>query len=75
MSVLFVNTIGVCENYIEFCSDNKPPLKEEVLSWIWAYRPDLASELLELDLTEDFRFLIQSFRDSEMDKFWQRVTG
>jgi len=71
VSALFVNTIGVGENYIEFCSDNEPPLKEEELSWVWSYRPDLANEILEMDLSEDFRVLIESYKDSEMDRFWK----
>ena len=74
ISVLFVNTIGVCENCIEFCPDNQPPLKEEELSWIWSYRPDLADDLLELDLSEDFRMLIYSYKSSGMDKFWAYIS-
>lgn len=27
VSVLFVNTIGVGEDYIEFCPDNEPPFE------------------------------------------------
>ena len=74
VSVLFVNTIGVCENYIQFCPDNEPPLKEEELSWVWSYRPDLSNELLEMDLSDDFKVLIESYRDSEMDRFWKLMT-
>ena len=29
-------------------------MREEELSWIWSYRPDLADKILELDLLEDF---------------------
>lgn len=74
ISVLFVNTIGVCENYIEFCPDNEPPLREEELSWIWSYRPDLSDELLKLELSDDFRMLINSYKLSEMDKFWDYIS-
>ncbi|WP_339697773.1 hypothetical protein [uncultured Marixanthomonas sp.] len=72
--VLFVNTIGVCENYIEFCPDNEPPLREEELSWIWPFRPDLSDELLKLELSNDFRMLINSYKESEMDKFWDYIS-
>lgn len=74
ISVLFVNTIGVCENYIEFCPDNEPPLREEELSWIWSFRPDLSDELLKLELSDDFRMLINSYKESEMDKFWDYIS-
>ncbi|MFK7971439.1 MAG: hypothetical protein AB8F95_13800 [Bacteroidia bacterium] len=71
INVLFANTIGVCENHIEFCPDNEPALREEELSWIWSYRPDLADELLKLELSDDLRMLINSYKSSEMDKFWE----
>lgn len=74
ISVLFVNTIGVCENYIEFCPDNEPPLREEELSWIWSYRPDLSDEFLKLELSDDFRMLINSYKESEMEKFWDYIS-
>lgn len=74
ISILFVNTIGVCENYIEFCPDNEPPQREEILSWIWSYRPDLTNELLELDLSEDFKKLIVYYKSSEMSKFLEYVS-
>ncbi len=74
ISVLFVNTIGVCENCIEFCPDNEPPLREEELSWIWSYRPDLSDEFLKLELSDDFRMLINYYKESEMDKFWDYIS-
>lgn len=74
ISVLFVNTVGVCENYIEFCPDNEPPFREEELSWIWSYRPDLANELLNLELSVDFRMLIESYKTSQMEKFWTYIS-
>lgn len=64
LSVLFKCSVVVCENYIEFCPDNKSPIQEEELSWIWIFRPDLADELLKLELSEDFRMLINSFSSS-----------
>lgn len=74
ISVLFANIVGVCENYIEFCPDNEPPLMEEKLSWIWLYRPDLSDALLKLELSDDFRILIKSYKLSKMDKFWEYMS-
>ena len=72
--VLYPNTIGVCESYIEFCPDYEPPQREEILSWIWAFRPDLADEILEMNLSEDFKILLESYNSSEMQKFWDYVS-
>jgi hypothetical protein len=75
VSVLFANTIGVDENHIEFCPENEPPLKEEEeLSWIWSFRPDLADEFLSIDLSDDLRILIESYRDCQMERFWNHIT-
>lgn len=74
VTVLYSNTIGVRENYIEFCPDYAPPLREEILSWIWAYRPDLGNEMLGMKPTEDFKILIESYNSSDMQKFWDYVS-
>jgi len=74
VSVLYSNTIGVCQNYIEFCPDNEPAQREEILSWIWAFRPDLGNEILQMNLSEDFKILIESYDSSEMQKFWDYVS-
>lgn len=74
VGVLFVNTIDVGENYIEFCPDHEPPLKEEVVSWIWSYRPNLSEEILNLELSDDFRLLVSAYKLSEMNQFWDAVS-
>ena len=43
VGALCANTIGVYEDYIEFCPDNEPPLKDEELSWIWVLSPDFGN--------------------------------
>jgi hypothetical protein len=60
---LVVNTIGVSEGFIEFIPDNESPLKEEIFCWIWAIRPDLSNDLLDLEISEDFRVLLNSYID------------
>ena len=74
IEALFINIIGVGNGFIEFCPDNDPPLKEEVLSWIWVFRPDLADELLKMELSKDFRMLVQSFKDQDIDRFWSHMS-
>ncbi len=70
-SNLFVGTtIGVSEGFVEFCPDNEPPLREEILCWIWAIRPDLSKLILELDnISEEFKVLLSAYIESDMDKF------
>lgn len=67
---LVVNTIGVSQDFIEFIPDNEPPLKEEVFCWIWVIRPDLSKALIELDISEDFRVLLNAYMDNDMTRFW-----
>lgn len=70
---LGVNTIGVSEGFIEFIPDNEPPLREEVFCWIWAIRPDLSKDLLSLDISENFRILLNSYIDNDMNRFWNQI--
>lgn len=71
---LVVNTIAVSNGVIEFIPDNEPPLQEEVLCWIWAIRPDLSKDLLNLDLSEDFQILLNAYLDNDMKRFWNHIT-
>ena len=70
VGVLFANTIGVNEKSIEFCPDNEPPLIEEIISWVWTFRPDLGIEILNQELPDALMKLISSYENNEMDKFW-----
>lgn len=71
---LVVNTIGVSEGFVEFIPDNEPPLREEIFCWIWAIRPDLSKDLLDLDIIEDFRVLLNSYIDNDMKRFWNHMS-
>ncbi len=75
VDTLCINTIGVSAGFIEFIPDNQPPLKEEIFCWIWAIRPDLSKDLLNLDLSEDFRILLNSYIDNDMNKFWNHISS
>lgn len=70
---LVINTIGVSEDFIEFIPDNEPPLDEEIHYWIWAIRPDLSEELLRIDISKDFRILLEAYIDNEMSRFWDHI--
>jgi hypothetical protein len=70
---LVVNTIGVSEDIVEFIPDNNPPLKEEIFCWIWAIRPDLSKAMLNLDISDDFRILLNSYIDKDMKRFWDHI--
>ena len=71
---LVANTIGVSEDLIDFIPDNEPPLEEEIYCWIWVIRPDLSKDLLDLDISEDFRILLQSHIDNDMSRFWNHIS-
>ena len=73
VGMLFPNTIGVCDGYIEFCPDNDPVEEEETLAWIWTIRPDLANDILDLDLTEEFRKLLESYKDGKLEDWWSYI--
>ena len=71
---LVMNTIGVSEDFIEFTPDNDPPLKKEIFCWIWAIRPDLSKDLLDLEISDDFRILLNSYIDNDMTRFWDYIS-
>lgn len=71
---LVINTIGVSEGFIEFIPDNEPPLREEILCWIWTIRPDLSKGLITLDISEDFRSLLNSYINNDMKEFWNHIS-
>ena len=73
VGVLYVNTIGVCDGYIEFCPDNEPPLTSEIISWVWVFRPDLSADILKLTLPNDLKLLIESYQTEDMDKWWDYI--
>lgn len=74
VGVLFANTIGVCQDYVEFCPDFEHPKEQEILSWIWSYRPDLADQILNKEISEDFRKLILCYKEDKMNEFWDYIS-
>ncbi|UZR93482.1 hypothetical protein [Chondrinema litorale] len=70
ISVLYANTIGVCEGYLEYCPDSILPSLEENLSWIWTIRPDLGDDMMVMDIPESFKVLITAYKGNNMDQFW-----
>lgn len=73
VGVLYANTIGVCNGYIEFCPDNNPPLIEEILSWIWTFRPDLSADILNYNLPKNLRLLIELYQAEDIIKWWDYI--
>lgn len=71
---IVVSSIGVNEGFIEFIPDNNPPLNEEILCWIWAFRPDLTNEILLKNISVDFEFVLKSYLNNSMDKFWDYIS-
>lgn len=71
---IVVNSIEVNEGFIEFIPENNPPLNEEILCWIWAIRPDLTNEILQKNISDDFKFALKSYLNNSMDKFWDYIS-
>jgi len=71
---LFINTIGVNEDYVEWCPNDEPPDMEEQLAWIWCIQPSAARDILSLTQSE-LRHLVESYLANEMDKWWQEISA
>ena len=70
---IIVNIIGVSEGFIEFIPDNEPPLREEVFCWIWAIRPDFSKAIINLDMNEEFKILLNYYIDNNVKEFWNHI--
>ncbi len=71
---IVVNTIGVSNGFVEFIPDNNPPLKEEILLWLWAIRPDLDSEIIKIDgLSEELTLLLKYSVENNLQAFWNEM--
>lgn len=70
VGTIYANTIGVKEASIEFVPNELPTTKEEVLSWIWSFRPDLGKEILRFEIKPEFRKLIECYDSDKMDEYW-----
>ncbi len=58
---IVVNIIGVEKGFIEFIPDNNPPSEDEILCWIWSFKPDLTNEILEITKNDDLKFALNSY--------------
>jgi hypothetical protein len=75
VGLLFSNIIGVYDDYIEFCPVNEPPTIEEIVAWIWTFRPDLGSEILKHSLSNELRLLIDAYQTGDMRTWWEFIRG
>lgn len=73
IGTIHANTIGVNEASIEFVPNDSPPSKNEVLSWIWTFRPDLGNEILTQEIEPEFKKLIESYNQNKMNEFWDYI--
>ena len=62
---IVVNIIGVEEGFIEFIPDNNPPSEDEILCWIWSFKPDLTNEILEITKNDDLKFALNSYLNNQ----------
>ena len=74
VDILFSNIVGVSEGWVEFCPNDEPPEKQEILAWIWAIRPDLSQEILESAPSSVLRSLIIGYQKGDLDSWWSEMT-
>tara|TARA_Y100000310_G_C20627186_1_gene786592 strand:- start:813 stop:1625 length:813 start_codon:yes stop_codon:yes gene_type:complete len=74
VGIIYANTIGVKEASIEFIPNDTPPSNEEVLSWIWTFRPDLGTQILTHQINPEFKKLIESYTGGKMSEFWDYMS-
>jgi hypothetical protein len=43
----FGDIVGMNINSVEFCPNHEPPLKDEILPWLWLIYPECKEELLQ----------------------------
>ena len=61
VDALYANTLGVGEGYVEWCPNDEPPSRSELLAWIWSIRPDLGNEIIE-NAPAELKELIESYQ-------------
>ena len=40
--------VGMLEDAVEFCPNNEPPTRDEVLAWLWVIKPEHKDEIVAL---------------------------
>ena len=40
--------LGMNADSVDFCPDNKPPSRDEVLAWLWVIHPEYKAAILKL---------------------------
>lgn len=43
---VYGDIVGMNVDSVEFCPNNTPPLKEEILPWLWLIHPECKNEIL-----------------------------
>ena len=71
IGTIHANTIEYKEASIQFIPDNNPPDENEVLSWVWSFRPDLGDDIIKKGVEPEFKNLILSYKSDKMDEFWK----
>jgi len=59
----FGDIVGMNVDYVEFCPNNEPPLKNEIIPWLWVIHPEWKKEILNYANT-DLREIIDEYEEN-----------
>jgi len=58
----FGDIVGMNVNAVEFCPNNKPPVKDEILAWLWIIHPELKDEIFKY-ADKTLKIMIQEYEE------------
>ena len=69
---LFINIIGVNEDYVEWCPNETLYLREEYFAWVWLITPSLGEEVLQVANAE-LQNLIRHYQSNKMEHWFEYI--
>ncbi len=57
-----INILGWNMDFLEFCPDDDPPQKDDILGWLWVIHPEWKDEILEY-ADEDLKSIIREYEN------------
>ncbi len=74
INCLFANLVGVSDGYLELCSEQEEPSKEELLAWSWLIKPS-QGEAVTKEGSDELCLLITQYQHENMEQWWKDMTS